>query len=169
MDNDSNDLLLDAFSRVHDEFGEVATSLTVEQLSLQPGHGGNSIAWLLWHLARVQDDHVAELAGVEQAWTRDGWYERFGLSLPVGDHGYGHTHEQAASVVVESPSLLTGYHEAVDALSVEYLRGVTSAELARVVDRRWDPPVTVAVRLVSVIGDCMQHLGQAAYIKGFLT
>ena len=54
-------------------------------------------------------------------------------------------------------------------LTLAYLSRVTSEELDRVVDRRWDPPVTAGVRLVSVVGDCLQHLGQAAYVRGLLT
>jgi len=48
------------------------------------------------------------------------------------------------------------------------LEGVTGTELDRIVDRRWDPPVTVGVRLVSVADDCLQHAGQAAYARGLL-
>ena len=43
---------------------------------------------------------------------------------------------------------------------------VTDADLDRVVDERWDPPVTLAVRLVSVLADGLEHAGQAAYIRG---
>ena len=43
---------------------------------------------------------------------------------------------------------------------------VTAEELARVVDTNWDPPVTASARLVSIIDDCAQHLGQAAYLRG---
>ena len=63
-------------------------------------------------------------------------------------------------------SCLAQYHGAVHDLTLRYLDGITPAELDRIVDTRWDPPVTAAVRLVSVIGDTMQHLGQAAYVRG---
>ena len=51
-------------------------------------------------------------------------------------------------------------------MTLEYIAGVTDAELARIVDENWEPPVTASVRLVSIIDDCAQHLGQAAYIEG---
>ena len=63
-------------------------------------------------------------------------------------------------------ALLAGYHADVHALSLRYLHGVDADELARVVDASWDPPVTASVRLVSVLGDCLQHLGQASYVAG---
>ena len=46
---------------------------------------------------------------------------------------------------------------------------VTDDDLDRIVDERWDPPVTLAVRLVSVVDDCLQHAGQAAYARGILS
>ena len=58
------------------------------------------------------------------------------------------------------------YHEAVHRLTLDVPRRVDADELDRIVDRRWDPPVTAGVRLVSLVGDCLQHLGQAAYVKG---
>ena len=62
--------------------------------------------------------------------------------------------------------LLAGYYHAVHKLSLEYIASVTADELARIVDTNWDPPVTASARLVSIIDDCAQHLGQAAYLRG---
>jgi hypothetical protein len=36
------------------------------------------------------------------------------------------------------------------------------------VDDYWDPPVTLGVRLVSIISDDLQHVGQAAFIRGVI-
>ncbi len=161
---DASDILIDAFGRIHELYGDVVEGLDVERAHLQPGGEGNSIVWLLWHAARIEDDHIAGLAGTDQAWGE--WRERFGLPLDDWEHGYGHTVEQVASVRVDDLGLLTGYHEDVHARTESYLRGVDAAELDRVVDENWDPPVTAGVRLVSVVGDALQHLGQAAYVKG---
>ena len=100
-------------------------------------------------------------------WIARGWYERFGLPFPAGETGYGHRPDQVAAVRVPA-DVLTGYHSDVHDLTVAYVEGVDDAELERIVDRRWDPPVTVAVRLVSVVNDTMQHVGQAAYVRGLL-
>ena len=97
----------------------------------------------------------------------DGWYDRFGLPFAPEEHGYGHSAEQVAAVQVET-ALLDGYHAAVHDRTIAYVATVDDDELARVVDEAWDPPVTASVRLVSVVGDCMQHLGQAAYVRGML-
>ena len=110
---------------------------------------------------------MAGVAGTAQAW-HDGWAERFALPVDDRDIGYGHTSAQVSAVRVE-PDLLAGYHADVQRLSLSYLSSVSPEELDRIVDRRWDPPVTAGVRLVSVVGDCLQHLGQAAYVRGLLT
>ena len=161
------DVLVDAFSRIRGEVGDVLRGLDAEQLSLEADSEANSIAWLVWHLTRVQDDHVSEVAGHEQAWIDEGWAERFALDLDPLDTGYGHTHAQVAKVVVEA-ELLEAYHEAVYRQTEQYLKTLSSDAFDRVVDRRWDPPVTLGARLVSVVGDDLQHVGQAAFVRGLV-
>lgn len=159
------ELLRDAFTRLIEHVDDIADGLTdaVAQYRVTPS--ANSIAWLLWHSARVQDIQLADVAGVEQVWLRDGWVDRFALDLPRNDTGYGHGPEQVAKV--KAPvDLLSGYYHAVHKLTLEYVAGVTAAELQRVVDTNWDPPVTASARLVSIVDDCAQHLGQAAYVRG---
>lgn len=159
------ELLRDAFTRLIEHVDDLTDGLADEMADYRPAPNANSIAWLLWHSARVQDIQVAHVAGVEQVWTRDGWVDRFGLDLPRDDTGYGHGPDQVAKVHAPA-GLLSGYYHAVHKLTLEYLAGVTTGELARVVDTDWDPPVTASVRLVSIIDDCAQHLGQAAYVRG---
>ncbi|MFI0370076.1 DUF664 domain-containing protein [Actinomadura sp. 1N219] len=161
-------LLIDAFDRIRDQVRQTAGGLTPDQLAYRVDADANSIAWLLWHLTRVQDDHVSDVAGTAQAWTDAGWADRFGLPLDPSDTGYGHGSGQVAAVRVESPDLLIGYHDAVHAATVEYVGTVRDGDLGRVVDRSWDPPVTLGVRLVSVISDCLEHAGQAAFVRGVL-
>ena len=163
----SADLLADAFDRIRSVVGRALDGLTDEQLTEQVGPVANSISWLVWHLTRIQDDHVCDVAGIEQAWTAQGWYERFGLPFPVTDHGYGHTEQQVEQVRVPG-ELLRAYHDAVYTRTVEYVKTVRDADLDQVVDTSWDPPVTLGVRLVSVVSDDLQHAGQAAYVKGLL-
>jgi len=165
---ETSELLSDMFGRIRELYVDIAGDLTPDAAHHRPGGTGNSIAWLLWHTARVQDDHVAGLAGNRQAW-HDGWVEGFDLPFDVDDIGYGHTSEQVDAVRIEDLSPLVEYHEAVHQLTLDYLGRVDADELDRVVDRRWDPPVTAGVRLVSLAGDCLQHLGQAAYVRGLLS
>jgi len=163
----SADLLADGFDRIRGLVHSVVDGLGVDDLAARVGPQANTIAWLVWHLTRIQDDHAAAVAGHEQAWTAQGWVERFGLPFAPADHGYGHTAEQVGQVRVAG-ELLTGYHDTVHEQTVAYVRMLTDADLPRVVDASWDPPVTLAVRLVSVLSDDLQHAGQAAFVKGLL-
>jgi uncharacterized damage-inducible protein DinB len=164
----SAELLLDGFGRIREEVRSTLDGLTPEQLSTRIDGKSNSIAWLVWHLTRVQDDHVADAAEIDQVWTTLGWVERFGLSLGRKETGYGHGDAEVAAVTVKDGALLRDYHEAVYEQTIAYVRSLSEDDLARVVDKRWDPPVTLAVRLVSVISDDLQHIGQAAFVRGLL-
>jgi len=163
----TSELLIDAYSRIQEEVHGVVDGLDEKTLATRPGDTANSIAWLVWHLTRIQDDHVAQVAGTEQAWTADGWSARFALPYRPGDTGYGHSSDQVAACRAPA-GLLTGYHDAVFRHTVSYVQGLTGDSLDRVVDRAWDPPVTLGVRLVSVVSDDLQHAGQAAYLHGLV-
>ncbi|MFF2301768.1 DUF664 domain-containing protein [Streptomyces sp. NPDC058128] len=158
-------LLVDSFGRVREAVHEAVEGLTEDELAARVDPDANSIAWLVWHLTRIQDDHLAGAFGTDQLWDADGWRDRFGLPFGKGATGYGQTSAQAGKVRAPA-DLLLGYHDAVHARTLDLVRSVTNADLDRVVDAAWDPPVTLGVRLVSVIADALQHAGQAAYVRG---
>ena len=161
-----SDLLDDAFARIPAVVRHAVAGLDRDALTWQPEPGANPIGWLVWHLTRVQDDHVAELAGAEQTWFDGGWAPRFGLSEATTDIGYGHSLEQVMVIQPEGVDALLEYLDEVTARTRAFLTTIDADELDRVVDTSWDPPVTMGVRLVSVIGDSLQHAGQAAYLRG---
>jgi uncharacterized damage-inducible protein DinB len=146
----------------------VVRDLSPEQLAARVD-GANSIAWLVWHLTRIQDDHVAAVAGRPQRWTADGWFDRFTLPFDPRATGYGHTSEEVDAVRVASGDLLAAYYDAVHDQTIAYVEGLADADLDTVVDESWDPTVTLGVRLVSVISDDLQHVGQAAILRGIVT
>jgi hypothetical protein len=162
------ELLRDSFTRLIEHVEDLTDELNDELSIFRPTATANSIAWLIWHSARVQDAQVADIAGIEQVWTSGGWVDRFGLDLPRDSTGYGHSADEVGRVRAGA-DLLAGYYDSVHTMTLEYVARVTSDELARIVDRRWDPPVTASARLVSIIDDCAQHLGQAAYVRGIAT
>ena len=162
-----SELLKDAFTRVVETVESVVDSLTEDQLASRPRPDANSIAWLVWHLARVQDDHVSEVAGIEQVWTARGYADRFGLPFDEAATGYGQSSAQVGQVRA-SGDLLAAYARAVHEQTLAFLDTVTDDDLDRIVDARWNPPVSLGVRLVSVVNDDTQHVGQAAYARGLL-
>jgi Protein of unknown function (DUF664) len=164
----SADLLVDAFGRIREVVHAVVDGLTPEQLAFRIDPEANSIAWLVWHLTRIQDDHLADAAQTEQVWTSRGWAERFGLPFHPLATGYGHRAAEVAAVRVASGELLVDYHDAVHQQTIGYVERLSEGDLAHIVDRSWDPPVSLGVRLVSVIADDLQHVGQAAFLRGVL-
>lgn len=164
----TTDLALDSLGRVHELIRAVVDGLSPADLAWRPDPHANPIGWLLWHLLRVEDDHLAHLGGIPQVWLTEGWYERFALSYPRSAHGFGMTSDEVSLFTVSDTTLLTGYAEAVFAQSSKVLAALTDADFDRVVDTRFDPPVTLGVRLVSVIVETAQHVGQASYVRGLL-
>ncbi|MGW1915220.1 mycothiol transferase [Streptomyces sp. NPDC002076] len=164
----AKDILIDGYGRIQEEVHAALDGLGPDELHHRPAPDANSVAWLVWHLTRVQDDHIADAFDLDQVWLSQDWEKRFGLDLPRHDTGYGHSPAKVAKVRVESAGLLTGYYDAVHEQTLGALRGLAAKDLERIVDERWDPPVSLGVRLMSVLSDDLQHIGQAAYLRGLV-
>jgi uncharacterized damage-inducible protein DinB len=156
------------FGNIREFTFDVLNALPHEALTWRPGPEANTIAWLIWHLTRVQDDHVAGLAEDAQVWADDaGWALRFGIDPHDMRIGYGDTPDQVDQIRPSDTTVLGEYLDAVTERTFAFLESVTDeGDWDRVVDERWDPPVTARVRLASVVSDDLQHVGQAAYVRG---
>jgi uncharacterized damage-inducible protein DinB len=163
----ANTLLIDALNRVQEVVHQATNDLSIEQLTYRPEAEANSIAWLIWHLTRIQDDHMAELRKAPRLWQAEGWAQKFALPFDDNATGYGQTSSDVAMVEADAETLLD-YYDAVHQTSIAYIEHLQPEDYDKVVDTTWDPPVTLAVRLISIISDDLQHAGQAAYIRGLL-
>lgn len=163
----TTDLALDALGRVHELIPATLADLSADDLRWRPDPGSNPIGWLVWHLLRVEDDHVAGLTAVDQVWA-SGWNERFDLPYKANASGYGMSPDDVGAFTVTGPEVLVEYADAVWQQTRRILGGLTDDDFELVVDRNWDPPVTLGVRLVSVISDTTQHIGQVGYLRGLL-
>ncbi|MEO7448697.1 MAG: DinB family protein [Humibacillus sp.] len=172
MDDATNNpalaVLTDAFERLRDGVPAVVQGLSTDELLWRPDPAANHVAWLLWHLSRQHDAQVAALADEDPVWTGEGWADRFALPYSLDAHGYGMSDADVAAFTVADAALFGAYQSTVHEATVRYLGALDAAAYDRVVDDRWDPPVTVGVRLVSVVLDGAKHLGQAEYVKGLL-
>lgn len=164
---EAREVFIEAYGRIRELVHGSCQGATVEALVYRPEVGANSIAWLVWHLTRVQDDHLAEIFGRPQAWV-EGWAQRFGMEPDPANTGFGHGPDEVAAIRPTDPGVLIEYQDAVADITVAYLQTVDAAELGRIIDESYDPPVSVGVRLVSVISDNLQHAGQARYLRGIV-
>lgn len=165
---DATDVLVDLYGRVPELVSSAVDGLSPDDLTWSPAPGANTIGWLVWHLTRIQDAQVADVAGADQLWVADRWAGKFDRPADPSDHGYGHTPEQVASLRPPSAQLLVEHHEAVHERTMSYIWLLGSEDLERIVDESWDPAVTLGVRLASIVDDCLQHAGQANYVRGLL-
>ncbi len=162
------ELIADALGRVNRILHRSLADASAEVVCRMPTPETNSMAWLAWHLTRVQDHHISDLAGLPQLWSSEGWHARFGKPADDAETGGGHTLEQVAALKVDTPRLLLDYNDAAYERSKAYLASIKPEDLSRVLDEpQYDPLPTVGVRLVSVVSDNTQHAGQVAYLRGF--
>ncbi|MDQ4488819.1 DUF664 domain-containing protein [Sinomonas sp. ASV486] len=178
----ATEILADGFERVREGVEHVLLGLSPEHLLQRPGPHANHIAWLVWHLTRVEDDHIAALAHVlegndppasrtrevppGQVWAE--WRDQFALPFGEWATGYGQSDAELDAFPPTAAETLRGYHEATHARTLAVLDSLGDDDLGRVVDLRWNPPVTAAVRLMSILNDTTQHLGQASYVRGLI-
>ncbi|MFC1932753.1 DinB family protein [Chloroflexota bacterium] len=161
------DLLTDGYGRILGVLERALKGLTEDDLKWQPRADANSIGWLTWHLTRVQDDHIASLMEEEQLWTKDGWYAKFNRPPDSKDRGFGHTPEQVAAFKSPDVETLLDYHRAVLERSKRYFLTLSDADLDRELNEpQYQPLPTIGVRLISILGDNLQHAGQVAYVRG---
>ncbi len=163
-----HELLIDVFERIPEHIHEAVDGVDPDALCTPPEPGANPIGWLVCHLTRVQDHHISEILDEEQVWISGRWSARFGVGADPQNTGYDHTWKDVMSIRPESAEVLIGYYDAVAARTRELLATTTADDLDRIVDDRWDPPVTMGVRLISIADDDIQPAGQASYVRGIL-
>jgi hypothetical protein len=167
---EESELMAGAFGRLSGVLQRSLEGLTPQQLTIQPSPDSNPIGWLCWHLTRLQDDHVSNLAGRDQAWIVDGWHEKFNLPPDPTNFGSGDSMARVRAFRAPDVQTLLDYYDAVQQRTQEYLVMLTPEEVNKAVnDARWNPPPSVGVRLVSVLMDNTQHTGQIAYLRGYIS
>ncbi len=163
------DLLLDGYDRIPQELEEILNELKKTDLDWQPKTECNSIGWTVWHLARVQDAQIAALMNEEQVYIKQKWYAKFNRPANPRDTGFGDTPQDVAGFKSPGTEVFLGYARSAVDQSKRYINSVSNTELDRVLDEPWfEPPPTVGVRLISILADGHQHIGEASYIRGIL-
>lgn len=161
-------LVVDALGRVRDMVHDALKDLSAEELLSPPKP---HIAWLVWHLARVQDANFSALMDQPQLWIADRWHARFGMPPEPRDYGSGHrqTRAQVDAFRITDKDLLLRYLDAVFAQTKRYLSTVANDDLNRVLNEpQYQPRPTLSVRLASVINCNTRHAGQIEYLRGLI-
>jgi hypothetical protein len=159
-------LISSIYDRLTEGLERALVGLTQEDLNYQPRPDSNSIGWLTWHLTRTQDQAIADLMGVEQLWIKEGWYLKFNRSANPQDTGSGHSPEDMASFKSPDVKMLLAYYYSVVQRSKRCFYNLSETDLDREINHTRYP--TVAARIVGVISDNFQHVGQMAYVHGLL-
>jgi hypothetical protein len=164
---DWRDLIVDGFERLPELAEEAFAGVRPADFDRAPQPGANPLGWTVWHLTRVEDGQVAEMMGQPDLWVRDGWHKKFNRPPDHDDSGYGHTPAQVRAFRSPSAKVQLDYLRETTKRTKRYLASLELADLKRPIEPGPDPS-TVAIRLVSILADCHQHAGEAAYINGLL-
>jgi DinB superfamily len=165
---DWRELIVDGYERLPDLMKEVLAGVGAADLDWQPARDCNTLGWTAWHLTRVQDSQIADLAGREQLWIGEGWHRKFDRPADPDDTGYGDTAAQVRAFRSPMVKVQLDYLRATVARTQEYLAALDPAGLDRELDEPYRPRPTVAVRILSILADCHHHAGEASYIRGLL-
>ena len=161
------ELITKGYGKILQVLEKALNGLTPDDLNQQPQPDCNSMGWLTWHLARVQDHHIAGIMGTEQLWLSNGWHARFNRPPDPEDTGMGHSPEDIAAFKSPDVETLLEYLGTTLEQSKHCIATLSTADLDRVLNEPWYQPLpTVGVRLVNVMSDGLQHAGQVAYLRG---
>ena len=143
--------------------------LTGDELMWQPQPGANHIAFILWHMFRVEDWFFQYLfQRVPQVWEEEKWHDRLGLPADPWAVGFGYTAEQVDGFPRVCLRDLVAYAKAVRARSLDYLRRAEPATFDTVVRSRVFGETTVGDRVSHLVVEIAQHVGQIGYLRGLV-
>jgi hypothetical protein len=168
-----NQVILGLLERATNQIKLATDGATDAQLYYRPTTNANSIAWLVWHLSRLQDLVTSSISGEAEIWSSDGWAEQFALppDLPNDATGWGDSTEQVAAFRVERATLF-GYMEAAHRVARERVARLTPEQLGQSI--AWGTSQTPLYGptwrvLVTLLNDSIQHTGQINYIRGLVS
>ena len=134
-----------------------------EQLHFVPEQGSHSIAWCLWHTARVEDLIISRVSGGAQIWSEE-WAGRSGL--PFEGFGTGMSDEDARQVHVADIEALGGYQDAVFERTAEFLANATDEDLEREIPARNGTESVGEAISLHMMGHFNGHRGEINTLRG---
>jgi hypothetical protein len=129
---DARDLLLDEHGRLHSAAvtGDKTSmaertfgGLTEEQMRVRPREDLNSLAWLMWHIARAEDIFANVILSGRDQVLDDKWLTQ--LKTPRRDFGIGMTKPEVSELTAAvDVAALRDYRDAVGRRTQELIRGL---------------------------------------------
>jgi uncharacterized damage-inducible protein DinB len=149
-----------------DELKQKLEGLSDAELRWQASVDTNTIAWLVWHMARVEDNWInGVIAGGENVWESGDWAKKTGITAT--GNGYSDTMDEVRALPDVAVSDLLDYYDAVRAAAFEVIDGMSEKDISNEFSRA-GRTVTWAYILGHVIVEEAQHLGQIALIRGII-
>ena len=62
----AREILRDSFTRIIEHVDDLTDDLDDPASFFRPTPDANSICWLIWHSARIQDAQLADITGIDQ-------------------------------------------------------------------------------------------------------
>ena len=145
---------------------EAIKGLSTDQLAFRPQRHSNSIAFLLWHLARVEDLWINRiLLGGKEIYELGGWYKKFGT--PAQDSGFGYDVKTLDAWPIPKLELLRAYAAAVREKTKVYINALNTKKMDESKDFGWSRG-TIGSALSHLITEVGEHTGQIGYIRGIM-
>ncbi len=139
------------------------TGLTAQEFAWKPSPECNSIAFIVWHTARVEDFMVNRLIQRgKEIYEPEGWREKLGTPP---DAGYQYTVEKLQAWPVPDMETLRGYARAVREKTIAFIKSANDAKLAEV-PRPDRSPDTIGIILGRITTEIALHAGQVCYLRG---
>ena len=161
---EAKEMILKSLEQSQGYLATALDGLTQEEVSWSPGVECNSIAFILWHMTRVEDFFVNRVIRRQtELYEAEGWREKLGI--PAGGTGYHYTVEQLQAWPVPKLEVLRGYTNSVREKTLAFLQSVTAEKLSEVArpDRSSD---TIGALLSRASTEIALHVGQIAYLRG---
>ncbi|MFC1994682.1 DinB family protein [Chloroflexota bacterium] len=163
---DTKELILASLEQSKGYLSKALDGLTQEEAAWSPRAECNSIAFISWHIARVEDFFVNRaLQRKDELYESEGWQEKLGT--PPKEVGYQYTVGQLCAWPVPQLEVLRAYADSVREKTLAFLKHLAPARLSEV-PRPDRSPDSIGVTLGRISTEIALHVGQIAYLRGML-
>ncbi len=145
---------------------DLLRGLTGEQVRGRPQPGVNTIAWLLWHMARIEDVGVNRFVA-DRPQVLEEWRDRLGVARRDVGTGMTDAEVDAMSARVDLPAL-RGYWDAVTARTADVVGALRAVDLDSPVDGARVREVVAAEGIVAPGQDWLTEFWAGARSRGWV-